>query len=52
MFHKLVSTAKRQNDTIEGFGQEADILRFRGGHPDGLPMQTARNYGGLGKVRP
>jgi hypothetical protein len=50
-FHTLVSTAKRHNDTIEGFGQEADILRFRGSHPDGLPMQTARNYGGISKGR-
>ena len=50
-FHTLVSTAKRHNDTIEGFGQEADILRFRGSHPDGLTMQTARNYGGLSKGR-
>ena len=26
MFHTLVSPAKRQNDTIEGFGVEGDIL--------------------------
>ena len=41
MFHTLVSPAKRQNDTIEGFGIAADILRNRGtgAHPDGLPGQ-------------
>jgi hypothetical protein len=50
-FHTLVSTAKRHNDTIEGFGQEADILRFRGSHPDGLLMQKPSNYGGLSKGR-
>ena len=37
--------------TLEGFGQEADILRFRGAHPDGLPTQAPGNYGGIGKGR-
>ena len=37
--------------TLEGFGQEADILRFRGAHPDGLLMQKPSNYGGLSKGR-
>jgi len=48
-FHTLVSRNKRINDTIEGFGLEADILRFRGAHPDGLPVQDAANYLGISK---
>jgi hypothetical protein len=49
MFHTLVSPSKRQNDTIEGFGWEGDILRNRGtgAHPDGLPGQTAVTYFGI-----
>ena len=49
MFHTLVSPAKRQNDTIEGFGIAADILRNRGtgAHPDGLPGQNALTYFGI-----
>jgi hypothetical protein len=50
-FHTLVSTAKRNNDTIEGFGHEADILRIRWAHPDGLPNQTALNYPGVSRGR-
>ena len=46
-FHTLVSPVKRQNDTIEGFGIEGDILRCRGAHPEGLPIQTATNYRGI-----
>ncbi len=36
MFHTLVSPSHRQNDTIEGFGLEGDILRNRGtgAHPE------------------
>ena len=49
MFHTLVSPIKRQNDTIEGFGVEGDILRCRGAHPDGFPIQTAVNYRGIPK---
>ena len=48
MFHTLVSPAKRQNDNIEGFGNDPNILRWRGGHPD-LPTQTALNYRGIPK---
>ena len=48
-FHTLVSPIKRQNDTIEGFGIEGDILRCRGAHPDGLTIQTAANYRGIPK---
>ena len=49
MFHTLVSPVKRQNDTIEGFGVEGDILRCRGAHPDGFPIQTPLNYRGIPK---
>ena len=49
MFHTLVSPLKRQNDTIEGFGVEGDILRCRGAHPDGLPIQTPLSYRGIPK---
>ena len=40
---------KRHNDTIEGFGIAADILRNRGtgAHPDGLPGQNALTYFGI-----
>ncbi len=47
MFHTLVSPVKRQNDTIEGFGWEGDILRNRGAHPDGLTAQTQLTYFGV-----
>ena len=49
MFHTLVSPSKRQNDTIEGFGWEGDILRNRGtgAHPDGLPGQNLLTYFGI-----
>ncbi len=49
MFHTLVSPSKRQNDTIEGFGIEGDILRNRGAgaHPQGLPQQNALSYFGM-----
>ena len=46
-FHTLVSPSKRQNDTIEGFGFEGDILRNRNAHPDGLPIQNAQTYPGI-----
>ena len=49
MFHTLVSPIKRQNGTIEGFGVEGDILRCRGAHPDGFPIQTALSYRGIPK---
>ena len=48
MFHTLVSPSKRQNDNIEGLGNDPNILRWRGGHPD-LPIQTALNYRGIPK---
>ena len=48
MFHTLVSPSKRQNDNIEGFGNDPNILRWRGGHPD-LPIQTALTYRGIPK---
>ena len=47
MFHTLVSSDKRRNDTIEGFGWEGDIFRNRGAHPDGLTAQNATNYFGI-----
>ena len=47
MFHTLVSSDKRRNDTIEGFGWEGDIFRNRGAHPDGLTAQNASNYFGI-----
>ena len=49
MFHTLVSPIKRQNDTIEGFGVEGDILRCRGAHPDGFPIQTPLSYRGIAR---
>ncbi len=49
MFHILVSPVKRQNDTIEGFGVEGDILRCRQAHPDGLPAQSPYNYNDIPK---
>ena len=48
-FHTLVSPVKRQNDTIEGFGIEGDILRCRGAHPDGLTIQDSTTYRGIPK---
>jgi hypothetical protein len=49
MFHTLVAPSKRHNDLIEGFGQEGDILRNRGAHPDGLPVYNALSYHGIAK---
>ena len=46
-FHCLVSTNKRNNDTTEGFGMAAYILRVRNIHPDALPYQNATNYPGI-----
>ncbi len=46
-FHALVSPTQRQNDTIEGFGFEGDILRNCGVHPDGLPAQDAGTCTGI-----
>jgi hypothetical protein len=49
MFHSLVSTNKRSNDTIEGFGRYAQISKFRGVYPDLAAVADTTGWRGLAK---